>query len=126
MLSQSRQEDSEAGVPAVLAADAGPERFWKVGAPRAAQGHPLRIQLQQDWPSADAQHHNQIILNFRDAPSADDSDPFPTGCESIKSCVCVRPGSPRQYRVALEAAALLLQGSDNKGRTWPGKNSHLP
>lgn len=93
-------------MPAVLAADAGPKRFWKVRATRAAQLHPLGIQLQQDWPSADARHHKEIILNFRDASSADGSDSFPTGCENIKSCVCARPGSPRQYRVAREAATL--------------------
>lgn len=60
---------------------------------------PLRIQLQQDWPSADAQHHKDILLNFKATSSADDSDSFLLGFENSKSCVCARPGSPRQHQL---------------------------
>lgn len=34
---------------------------------------PLQSCLQGDWPSADAEHHKGVILNFKDASSADDS-----------------------------------------------------
>lgn len=43
-------------------------------APAPAAHGGVRVRLQWDRPSADARHHKGIILNFKGASSADDSN----------------------------------------------------